>query len=94
MTYKAKDLSPDQKKVIEGLLGRAIAENEEISVRSEDVHASSDPDDDIFLASSQAAHAHYLATGNQKHFPARWIETRIVSARGFLDVVATIRGEQ
>jgi hypothetical protein len=34
MTYKAKDLSPDQKMAIESLLGRSIAENEEISIRT------------------------------------------------------------
>jgi hypothetical protein len=34
MTHKAKDLSPDQKIVIENLLGRSIAENEEISIRA------------------------------------------------------------
>jgi hypothetical protein len=34
MTYKAKDLSPDQKTVIESLLGRSISENEEISIRA------------------------------------------------------------
>jgi len=32
MSHKAKDLSPDQKMAIESLLGRAIAENEEISI--------------------------------------------------------------
>jgi hypothetical protein len=32
MTHKAKDRSPDQKIVIESLLGRSIAENEEISI--------------------------------------------------------------
>jgi len=34
MIHKAKNLSPDQKAAIEGLLGRAIAENEEISIRT------------------------------------------------------------
>jgi hypothetical protein len=34
MTHKAKDLSPDQKMAIESLLGRSIAENEEISIRA------------------------------------------------------------
>jgi len=34
MIHKAKDLSPDQKAAIEGLLGRAISENEEISIRT------------------------------------------------------------
>lgn len=33
MTYKAKDLSPDQKMAIESLLGRSISEQEEISIR-------------------------------------------------------------
>jgi hypothetical protein len=34
MTHKAKDLSPDQKMAIESLLGRSIAENEEITIRA------------------------------------------------------------
>jgi hypothetical protein len=34
MIHNAKDLSPGQKLVIEGLLGRAISENEQISIRT------------------------------------------------------------
>ena len=34
MTRKAKDLSPDQRMVIESLLGCSIAENEEIIIRT------------------------------------------------------------
>ena len=34
MIRKAKDLSPEQKSAIESLLGRAIAQNEAISVRT------------------------------------------------------------
>ncbi len=34
MIHAAKDLSPDQKVVIEGLLGRRVLEDEEISVRA------------------------------------------------------------
>ena len=34
MIHKAKDLSPEQRNAIEALLGRAIAEQEEISVRA------------------------------------------------------------
>jgi hypothetical protein len=34
MTHKAKNLSPDQKLAIESLLGRSIAENEEITIRT------------------------------------------------------------
>jgi hypothetical protein len=34
MIHKARDLSPDQKTAIESLLGRAIAEDEAISIRT------------------------------------------------------------
>jgi putative PIN family toxin of toxin-antitoxin system len=54
---------------------------------TEKVRACSDPDDDVFLECAQAAGAHYLVTGNVKHFPAGWADTRIVTARQFLDVI-------
>ncbi len=34
MIHKAKDLSPDQKTLIEGLLGRSVSEDEAISIRT------------------------------------------------------------
>ena len=54
---------------------------------TETVDACSDPDDNIFLECAQASDAHYLVTGNVKHFPATWGATRIVTSRQFLDVV-------
>jgi hypothetical protein len=39
MIHKAKDLSPDQRLAIEGLLGRSIGENEEIIIRVGDTPA-------------------------------------------------------
>ncbi len=42
MIHKAKDLSPNQKMAIESLLGRAVAENEAISIRT--VTSVSTPD--------------------------------------------------
>lgn len=54
---------------------------------TEKVHACSDPDDNIFLECAQAVAAHYLVTGNTKHFPAAWASTQIVTARQFLDAV-------
>jgi predicted nucleic acid-binding protein len=57
------------------------------------VRASSDPDDDIFLKCARAARADHLATGNLKHFPASWGETRIVTPRRLLDIL-TGAGEQ
>jgi putative PIN family toxin of toxin-antitoxin system len=53
------------------------------------VRACADPDDDIFLECAQAARAAYLVTGNLRHFPATWLGTRIVTARQFLEIVAT-----
>ena len=43
------------------------------------------PDDDIFLECAQAAQAHYLVTGNLKHFLASWADTKVVTPRWFLD---------
>jgi len=48
----------------------------------------SDPDDDIFLECAQAARAHYLVTGNLKHFPTSWSGTTILTARQLLDIVS------
>ena len=52
---------------------------------TETVHGCQDPDDDIFLECAQAAQAHYLVTGNLKHFPASWADTMVVTPRWFLD---------
>ena len=52
------------------------------------IRACSDPDDDIFLECAQASRAAYLITGNVKDFPARWLGTEVITARGFLEVVA------
>ena len=42
MIHSAKDLSPDQKTVLESLLGRAIAENEAVSVRASESPSAPD----------------------------------------------------
>lgn len=47
-----------------------------------------DPDDDMFLECAQAAHADYLVTGNLKHFPITWQETRVVTPRWLLDNIS------
>lgn len=62
---------------------RAIASLISPAVR---VAAASDPDDNQFLECAEAAHAHYLVTGNIRHFPDVWKETRIVTPREFIDV--------
>ncbi len=52
------------------------------------LEVTSDPDDNIFLECADAARADYLVTGNQKHFPAFWKNTKIVTPREFVSLVA------
>jgi putative PIN family toxin of toxin-antitoxin system len=51
------------------------------------VHATSDPDDNKFIECADAARADYLVTGNQKHFPAFWKRTKVITSREFLGIV-------
>jgi putative PIN family toxin of toxin-antitoxin system len=55
---------------------------------TEAVRACADPDDDIFLECAQAARAAYIVTGNIRDFPASWRDTRIVTARRFLEIMS------
>ena len=52
---------------------------------AQSVRVCADLDDDIFLECAQAAQADYRVTGNIKHFPTSWANTRIVTARWLLD---------
>jgi putative PIN family toxin of toxin-antitoxin system len=51
----------------------------------------SDPDDNMFLECAEAAHADYLVTGNQRHFPEHWKKTRVIGVREFIEIL--IQGE-
>jgi putative PIN family toxin of toxin-antitoxin system len=48
---------------------------------------SPDPSDNRFLECAQAAYADFLVTGNKRHFPAAWKNTRIVNARELLEAI-------
>lgn len=50
--------------------------------------AASDPDDNKFLECADAARADYLITGNRRHYPKFWKQTKIVSAREFIEMAA------
>ena len=52
------------------------------------VEVTSDPDDNIFVECADAARADFLITGNRKHFPAFWKNTKIVTPREFVSLVA------
>jgi putative PIN family toxin of toxin-antitoxin system len=47
-----------------------------------------DPDDNMFLECADAARADYLITGNQRHFPTFWKQTKVITTREFITVVA------
>ena len=70
---------------------RAIRERGLWIKPSQRIRACSDPDDDVFLECAHAAKAHFLVTGNLKHFPGSWRDTKIVSARQFLDALAEVQ---
>ena len=72
MIHKAKDLSPDQRLTIEGLLGRPITENEEILIS-----AGESPEAPEWLAKSwKSAQQQGL-----DQLSAEEIEAEIVSVR-------------
>jgi putative PIN family toxin of toxin-antitoxin system len=52
------------------------------------VEAAADPDDNIFLECADAARADYLVTGNLKHFPKFWKNTKVIGARDFVALAA------
>jgi uncharacterized protein len=49
---------------------------------------TSDPADNIFVECADAARADYLVTGNQRHFPKFWKNTKIIASSEFLSVIA------
>jgi len=47
-----------------------------------------DPADNIFIECVDRARADYLITGNQRHFPKFWKNTKIINPSEFLSVIA------
>jgi putative PIN family toxin of toxin-antitoxin system len=47
-----------------------------------------DPHDNMFLECAEAARADYLVTGNSKHFPKFWKNTKVINARDFVTLAA------
>jgi putative PIN family toxin of toxin-antitoxin system len=53
------------------------------------ITAAKDPDDNKFLEYAAESQADYLVTGNKKHFPKQWQQTRIVNTRELLQEITT-----
>ena len=49
---------------------------------------TSDPADNMFVDCADAARADYLITGNQRHFPTFWKNTKIIASSEFLSIIA------
>jgi uncharacterized protein len=49
---------------------------------------TNDPADNIFVACADSARADYLITGNARHFPPFWKNTKVISSRDFLNIIA------
>lgn len=52
------------------------------------VQVTNDPEDNIFIECADAARADYIVTGNARHFPRFWKNTKVVTSREFLSLVA------
>jgi uncharacterized protein len=52
------------------------------------IQAAFDPHDNIFLECADAARADYLITGNPRHFPPFWKQSKIITARQFITLAA------
>ncbi|MBZ5614719.1 MAG: putative toxin-antitoxin system toxin component, PIN family [Acidobacteriia bacterium] len=52
------------------------------------LYVARDPDDNKFLKCADAARADYLVTGNQRHFPKFWKQTKVITSSDFIGIVA------
>ncbi len=52
------------------------------------LNVSADQGDNKFLECADTARADYLVTGNQRHFPKFWKQTKVIASREFIAVVA------
>jgi putative PIN family toxin of toxin-antitoxin system len=84
-------LSRRELKIRKGLRMEFLQRIEHIShlvSPSRRIQVTSDRDDNIFLECADAARADYLLTGNQRHFPRFWKQTKIVTSREFITLIA------
>ena len=65
-----------------------IKNHARVVVPSRMAQITSDPDDNIFVECADGAHADYLVTGNQRHFPRFWKNTKIIRSTEFLSIIA------
>ena len=52
------------------------------------LQVTKDPGDNRFLECADAARADYIVTGNQRYFPKFWKQTKVITSREFISIVA------
>jgi uncharacterized protein len=52
------------------------------------LQVAKDSADNMFLECADAARADYLVTGNLRHFPRFWKQTKVITSREFLSIAA------
>jgi len=65
-----------------------IKDNSHLASPSRQIRVTRDPDDNVFLECADAARADFLVTGNLRHFPRFWKQTKIVTSREFITLIA------
>jgi uncharacterized protein len=65
---------------------RAVRETSLLVPGGETLSVASDEDDNRFIECAVSAEAVFLITGNCRHYPAEHGRTRIVNARGFMNL--------
>ena len=84
-------LSRRELKISKGLRSQFLQRMEDVSYLvspGPQIQATSDPDDNIFLECADKARADYLVTGNTRHFPKFWKQTKIVTSRELVTLMA------
>jgi len=87
----AEVLSRPESSIRKGLrlqLLQLIKNHGHLVTPSRHIEVTSDPDDNIFVECADAARADFLITGNRKHFPTFWKNTKIVTPREFVNMAA------
>lgn len=65
-----------------------IADNSRTVLSVRELNVTRDPDDNIFLECADRARADYFVTGNSRDFPRFWKQTKVVTSREFLEMMA------
>ena len=67
---------------------RLIGSRSKIVQPSKAIAVCHDPDDDKFVECADEVRADYLVTGNQRHFPKFWKNTKVINSRELIEIIA------